>query len=272
MNDDTRDRRLYNEKDVSRILKRATELHAASGTNEVHGLSLPELQQIAREAGIDPDAVAAAAAELDLGPTGRFHPLGGPLSIRLERTIEGHITEASWDAMLDEIRQTFAPVGVSSRAGPSLEWTYNGRREQAQVVVTERNGKVRMLVAQHYPRLAVLMVLPPLSLTAGLLPLILEAYAFSTAGWAAAIGLLGSILLVARFAFGSIARRRERRATELLRRLEQIVAASSTSPRSIAEPAATQAEEQAERAPLPDLPAPEPESTKPLRGQARTRS
>ena len=53
--------RLYDEKEVGKLLERATELQredpvraAASG-----GLSLSELEEIAAEAGIDPDSSAA---------------------------------------------------------------------------------------------------------------------------------------------------------------------------------------------------------------------
>ena len=61
--------RLYDEKEVGRLIKRATELQreepmraAVSG-----GLSLDELADIAAEAGIDPRYLRRAALEMDSG-------------------------------------------------------------------------------------------------------------------------------------------------------------------------------------------------------------
>src|SRR5690606_2644139 len=104
MSDDSR--RLYGEKDVSRILKRATEIQGDAGAAETHGLTLAELQQIAREAGISPEAVAAAAAEMGAAPekSRDFHVLGGPVSFSHERVVAGEVSEETWEAMLDEIR------------------------------------------------------------------------------------------------------------------------------------------------------------------------
>jgi len=54
--------KLYNEKEIGAILKRAAELSQdESGTNAA-GLSIEELQQVGSEAGLDPDMILRAAA------------------------------------------------------------------------------------------------------------------------------------------------------------------------------------------------------------------
>ena len=58
--------RRYNEKEVADIIKRASELQQAESTAEsTTGMSLAELEQVAREAGLDPALVRRAATDLD---------------------------------------------------------------------------------------------------------------------------------------------------------------------------------------------------------------
>ena len=64
------DKRIYTDKEISAVLKRATELQGAQGpAGGTSGLSLDELEQIAAEVGIDPNYVKAAALELEEGRT-----------------------------------------------------------------------------------------------------------------------------------------------------------------------------------------------------------
>jgi hypothetical protein len=56
--------KLYSEKEIGAILKRAAELSMSEAGSNAGGLSLEELQQIGREAGIDPDLILKAASEL----------------------------------------------------------------------------------------------------------------------------------------------------------------------------------------------------------------
>ena len=65
MSDEHVPRRLFSEKEISRVLKRATELQDVEGPTETTGLSMEELQQIAAEVGIDPRHLAVAVAELE---------------------------------------------------------------------------------------------------------------------------------------------------------------------------------------------------------------
>ena len=56
--------KLYNEKEIGSILKRAAELsHDDTATNSL-GLSLDELKQLGKEAGINHDFILKAATEM----------------------------------------------------------------------------------------------------------------------------------------------------------------------------------------------------------------
>ncbi len=56
--------KLYSEKEIGAILKRAAELSMSEVGSNAGGLSLEELQLIGREAGLDPDLILKAASEL----------------------------------------------------------------------------------------------------------------------------------------------------------------------------------------------------------------
>lgn len=254
MNEVPDSQRLFNEKDVSRILKRATEIQARTD-GEGYGLSLAELQQIARDVGIAPEAVAAAAAELDTEEHRGFHVLGGPLSFSVDRVVAGEVTDETWEAMLDEIRRTYHLAGVSSRVGRSMEWTYGGNRQQTQVAVTARDGRVQLRVTEHYPRVAVHLFAPLLALFLSLAPMIAVK---ASPGWVAALVLLIgfiAVFMTGHLMFRGISRKKERKARQLLQRLERLVAAPSS-----ARPALAQQPEAVPEASA-RIPLPEPEAS-----------
>ncbi|BAC89646.1 glr1705 [Gloeobacter violaceus PCC 7421] len=104
--------RHYDEEQLAAILKRAVQLQQQSGSSDSH-LSLGEIEQIAREAGIDPSFVRQAASELAAGG-GRdapASPLGGPSALAFEQSIAGILVGDDFDPLLEEIRSAFADPG-----------------------------------------------------------------------------------------------------------------------------------------------------------------
>ena len=64
MSGDDEGGRRYSDEEFALILRRASEISEVGDARPGGGLSLSEIQQIAGEAGIDPTAVARAAAGL----------------------------------------------------------------------------------------------------------------------------------------------------------------------------------------------------------------
>jgi hypothetical protein len=61
--------RVYGEKEIGQLLKRATEMqHDEPTAPSASGMTLAELQEVALEAGIDPEYLRRAATELEYGP------------------------------------------------------------------------------------------------------------------------------------------------------------------------------------------------------------
>ncbi len=221
-------RKLFSEKEVGRILKRATELHEAEGPADTMGLSLDEVRQIATEMGVDPRYVTAAVTEVEQhgGEDERFHWLGAPVSYELERVVEGDVSEEQWEEMVDAIHRSYNLVGVTGQVGRLLEWTHNGRRRQVQVRVVSRGGKTRIRIYSRYPKMAAVTFAVPLALSYMAASLFVAAVgSFTMSGFPSlVIGLLGTVFLLMRFVFGRMVDKKKRKVRQLLNRLEQIAA------------------------------------------------
>ena len=128
--------RRYNEKEVALIIKQASELQeSASSADSSTGMSLAELEQVARETGLDPALIRRAATDLDTRVTDRTPSrfLGAPSTLRLERTIDGEVSPDEYEGLVLEIQRTVGGMGSASTLGRSLQWTSagTGRRHSA---------------------------------------------------------------------------------------------------------------------------------------------
>ncbi len=118
--------RRYNEEEVSAIFARAAEEQQALPAHSMRdqGMTLVELQQIGREAGISPDAVANAARNLEIQPrvpVKRF--LGLPIGVERSITLERTVGDAEWEQLVVQLRHVFNAKGRVSAYGNFREWT-----------------------------------------------------------------------------------------------------------------------------------------------------
>lgn len=159
-NESTRAGRMYSDSEVALVIKRATELQASEAQRSdagATGLSLGELEQIAREAGIDPSLVRRAAQEIDTrqstSPASKF--LGAPSTIVMERTMDGEVPTAEYEVIVDMLRRMFNDNGFVGTIGKSLAWSSaprgygrHGSSQQINVSVTPRDGRTVIRVEQ----------------------------------------------------------------------------------------------------------------------------
>lgn len=114
--------RRYSEEEAQRIFARVAErqrtMQGADG-----GLSLAELEEAARAAGLDPALVASAAAEVDAAP-GPDRRLGGaPVEVVRQRIVAGPIDDDAWAQMVSAMRSEFGQAGMAGQVGRLREWT-----------------------------------------------------------------------------------------------------------------------------------------------------
>ncbi len=221
-------KRVYTDKEISAVLKRAAELQRTQGPGATSGLSLDELEQIAADVGIDPEFVKTAALELEEGRTDEtsYHVLGGPTSIDLERVVEGEMTDEKWEEAVGEIRRVFEAAGDVGQLGSTREWILRdqtGERVHVTVAPQGKNTRIRLFyrmtdwaVAMHAPITAVSIA--PIILQFVLLNLhpLLET--------GIALFIVFAMHMLARLAFGALSRSQERKSRKVLARLEDLIA------------------------------------------------
>jgi hypothetical protein len=119
--------RRYNDDEVDEIFagasetEQATRRHLASASE---GMTLAQLQQIGSEAGLSPELVAEAARALEQPtqpdkPVFLGFPIGAARTVRLER----RMTEAEWERLVVQLRETFQARGVVRAEGSLRQWS-----------------------------------------------------------------------------------------------------------------------------------------------------
>jgi hypothetical protein len=168
--------RRFNEDEVAEIFRQATEAqqqapqrHLSSG----EGLTLAEIQEIGQQVGIAPELVVRAATSLATAGTETSRSLVG-FTIGVGRTIEldRKLTEAEWEQLVVDLRETFDARGTVRQDGSFRQWT-NGNL-QVLLEPTPTGQRVRFRTVKANARALI---------TGGLI----------TAGLAAAMALVGVI-------------------------------------------------------------------------------
>lgn len=150
------DPRLYDQDDVRTIFTRATRARGPepSTDSSATGLTLTDLQEIGREVGVDPRAIARAAADLDartaVAPVRRTW--GMPTEVTRAIPLPGPLTDPQWERLVAVLRSTFRARGRVSSEGGLREWA-NGNlhafveptRSGYQLRLSTRKGNAGMV-------------------------------------------------------------------------------------------------------------------------------
>ncbi|NOT06955.1 MAG: hypothetical protein HOP28_01995 [Gemmatimonadales bacterium] len=216
--------RRFNEAEVAAIFKEATEAQHA-GRHQLpsgEGMTLAELQEIGREVGIAPESIVQAARLIDQSerPTVRTFlrlPLGVERTVDLDR----RLSEAEWERLVVDLRETFDARGTVGHEGTLRSWT-NGNLH-ALLEPTATGHRVRFRTVKGDAR--GLMVGGLAVLAAGAVGLIMAAVrgTGADAGLLSALGVLAT-MGAAMFGVGALrlpswARLRQRQMEEVAGRL-----------------------------------------------------
>lgn len=118
--------RSFSESEARDIFARAarTQRQADAATDASSpGLTLQELKEIGRAAGLDPVHIESAATGPALQPVATAQILGMPTEVFRTRRITGGVTDEAWEASVDALRQLFGGPGTSGQVGRTREWT-----------------------------------------------------------------------------------------------------------------------------------------------------
>lgn len=137
--------RRFNEAEVAAIFKQATEAQQTGGRHlpSGEGLTLTELQDIAREVGISSDLIQNAAKVIDRAgvPTARTY-LGLPIGVGRTIDLDRKLADDEWERLVVDLRETFDARGVIRQEGSFRQWT-NGNL-QALLEPTENGHRLRL--------------------------------------------------------------------------------------------------------------------------------
>lgn len=146
--------RRYSEKEAGTILRKAAEMQRAEpSAADPAGFSLAELEEVAREAGIDPAVVRIAAAELSVTRAESFSKalVGGPLTVQFETELAGEYPAESFDALVPVIQSASSWQGQAGVVGKSLTWSAraDSNTSSLQVLVVAGGGKTLIRVEER---------------------------------------------------------------------------------------------------------------------------
>lgn len=228
--------RVYGEKEIGRILKRATELQHREPSAAPAGVTLAELEEIAVEAGIDASFLRRAAMEVDSSGAGGFWPMvvGEELVIVRETTLEGEMVQSGFERIVETVNAHSPEHGQPSLLGRTLTWraeTANKTRT-VQLTVTSRDGTTQIKLEENLIQTAG-GLFGGLTGGAGLgfglgvgLPIGLEVLGSTLFAVAAPVGIMTLSFIGARWIYRATVKKRKRAMAKVFDRVVQQAQAS----------------------------------------------
>jgi hypothetical protein len=219
--------RRYSEEEFALILRKASEIQESPKGGGVRqggtGLTLPEIQSIAREAGIDEKAVSRAAALLGAMEWEEKKGLaaaifGAPGTYHLAIEVEGRLPSEELGRILELIRREAEHQGEAAEVLGGVEWKTVGQLSAINVNITPTGDSTSIQIVGDRSGAGAVSFTFPVAASAvlmGALGAVLEPT--SLVGIVSLVGgLLGSGFLVGRTLWVSGSRRFHRKLTRLM--------------------------------------------------------
>jgi hypothetical protein len=137
--------RRYSEAEVAAIFDRAAKAQVVNRPqlSAGEGLTLAGLQEIGRDVGIPPELVAQAARSIDrVGRETTRTLLGLPIGVGKTVDLGRRLTDAEWERLVVDLRETFDAAGAVKQDGAFRQWS-NGNLK-VLVEPTPTGHQVRM--------------------------------------------------------------------------------------------------------------------------------
>lgn len=137
--------RRYSDDEVAEIFAKAIEAErpAQVSVPRDEGLSLTDLQNIGKDVGLAPEAVAQAARAIESGaPASSRTFLGFPIAVERTVMLNRRLTEEEWELLVVKLRDAFDARGRVSASGSFRQWT-NGNL-QALLEPTSIGHRLRL--------------------------------------------------------------------------------------------------------------------------------
>ena len=146
--------RRFTDQDIGLILRRAVELEESSSGrsgSRAKGFTLGELEEIAKEAGIDPGMVGQAVAEMESRHGLEPKSIGGPSPVKREvRTLPGELSREAVGKLMQTVDREVEAQGTVVEALGGVRWTSNTRFLSTQVSVEPSGDDTILRVEERY--------------------------------------------------------------------------------------------------------------------------
>jgi hypothetical protein len=140
--------RRFSDAEAAEIFGRAAEMEQTPprALENPEGMTLAQLQEIGREAGLRADLVAAAARQVERQPSAhnaRF--LGLPIGVGRTIELNRKVSDAEWDDLVARLRQTFDAGGSLRYDGPFRQWSNGNLRVMLEPTATGHRVRFRTM-------------------------------------------------------------------------------------------------------------------------------
>lgn len=154
-------KRVYSEQETAAILRRVAELQQQrEDHSNTAGLTLGELEAIARDSGLDPSLLRQAAAEVDLnGTAGTSSSATTKTHIHNERTFSHRVSDEAWAELVFYLNDRFrsdvsTAMGMPSNRveeiGDSYEWKHTSLSGiETRVTLRRRSDHTHLKLSQR---------------------------------------------------------------------------------------------------------------------------
>ena len=203
--------RRYNDEQVREILRLATvpQPDAARQLQHEDGMTLAQLEAVAREAGIEPERVAAAARQLDAPPDAPRKAVGVPVSVSRSVELPRKLTDAEWESLVTRLRETFDAPGKLESHGTLRQWGNGNLRVMLEPGIY--GHRVRFVSLNDSARARI--IAGSAAAGFGITVTLVAAFVSAEAGWAA-FGTSGIVGVIGAFVAASGGRAAKRWRTE----------------------------------------------------------
>lgn len=154
--------RRFTDRELALVLKKASEIEESETPDPGRGLSLADLEEIAREVGISPRAISEAVQSLERERALGSPLRGSPLVRRAVRAVPVELDEATISRLIRLVDERTHGAGAVSEALGSVRWTSSERLKNTQVSITPQQGETTIhVIEKSAPRLRRIFHLVP---------------------------------------------------------------------------------------------------------------
>lgn len=227
MSNDDHKKRRYSEDEFALILRKASEIQLSDGVVQggatTGGLTLDEIQSIATEAGIDPEAVTRAASimgalEWDEKVSLVSAIFGGPSKFHLDCEIPGRLPPEEMGRILEHIRRAAEHQGEASEVLGGVEWKTVGELSAINVNISPRGDSTSVQIVGDRNAAGALSFVFPMMASAILVGALGASFEPTSAAGIISLvtGTLGAGFLTARTIFVTGSRKFRKKLTHLM--------------------------------------------------------